>query len=63
MLSKFELVYKQSGGIQIPTAFKGRVPDVLPLVSSPLLEPNEKTSEQAGLNGPERKRNSGRRSD
>jgi hypothetical protein len=49
MFSVFNLNYKQSKGVQIPTAFKGGLPDVLSQITTPAANPLEKTTEQAGL--------------
>jgi len=46
---KFELLYKQKEGVQIPTAFKEGVEDVLTQVTTPILNPLAKKTEQVGL--------------
>jgi len=48
----FELSYKQSAGVQIPTAFKEGVEDVLTQVTTPILKPLEQKTEQVGLAAP-----------
>jgi len=48
----FELSYKQSAGVQIPTAFKEGVEDVLTQVTTPILKPLEQTTEHVGLAAP-----------
>jgi hypothetical protein len=45
----FEIRYKQSKGIQIPTALNGHPEDVLKEISAPLAKPLQQTSEQVGL--------------
>ena len=47
--NQFELLYKQSGGVQIPTAFKEGVEDVLKQITTPILNPIEQKNEQVGL--------------
>jgi hypothetical protein len=47
--NEFALLYKQSGGVQIPTAFKEGVEDVLTQVTTPILNPLEQKKEQVGL--------------
>jgi alpha-tubulin suppressor-like RCC1 family protein len=48
MVSAFELLYRQSGGKQIPEFFEGGAREVLTLTVTPVF--GARTSEQAGLN-------------
>jgi len=45
----FQLIYKQAGGVQIPTAFKEGVEDVLTQITTPTANPLGKKEEQVGL--------------
>jgi len=47
----FALVYKQEKGIQKPTAFIGGEEDVLTQITTPILNPPNKKTEQAGFQG------------
>ena len=47
----FALVYKQEKGIQKPTAFIGGVEDVLTQITTPIANPLNKKTEQAGFQG------------
>jgi hypothetical protein len=50
--NQFALFYTQSAGVQIPTAFKEGVEDVLTQVTTPILNPPAKKTEQVGLAAP-----------
>jgi hypothetical protein len=47
--NNFQLIYKQSAGKQIPTAFKEGVEDVLTQITTPTANPLEPKSEKVGL--------------